>query len=79
MNGGYPPYYDLYQFDYYHSDPYYAGYPPGGRATSKRSHYEREGRSNSKEGKEKEPEKSKVKDIDDKEKPSFQEDFVRNI
>ncbi|XP_033737952.1 vasculin-like protein 1 isoform X1 [Pecten maximus] len=71
MNGGYPGYYDLYPFDYY-GDPYYPGYQ-NSRASSKRSHYERDGRSNSKEGKE--AEKSKGKETEEKEKTSFQDDF----
>ncbi|KAJ8305738.1 hypothetical protein KUTeg_016283 [Tegillarca granosa] len=78
MNGAYPGYYDLYQFDYYHGDPYYAGYPSNSRAASKRSHYEREGRSNSKEGKEKDGEKGGKSTDDDKDKPNLQEDFVNH-
>ncbi|KAK3089228.1 hypothetical protein FSP39_001937 [Pinctada imbricata] len=75
MNGAYPGYYDLYNFDYYHGDPYFSSYPGNReRAGSKRSHYEKDGRSNSKDGKEKENEKTKG-DGEEEEKPTFQEDF----
>lgn len=73
MNGApYPPgYYDLYPFDYYHGDhSYYPNYQ-NSRVNTKRSNYERDGRTNSKE----KDDKTKGKD-EDKEKPSFQDDFV---
>lgn len=70
MNVGYPPYYDFIPpYEYYSNDPYY-NYPPG-RTNSKRTYYEKEGRSNSKEGKEKEEKKDKD---NEKEKP-FIDDF----
>ena len=75
MNGGYPGYYDLYPYEFY-NDPYYAGYPPSNRASSKRSHYEREGRNNSKEGKEKDHDKEKSKPSKDSDDKAFQDDFV---
>lgn len=70
MNVGYPPYYDfLPPYEYYGNDPYY-NYPPG-RGSSKRTYYEKDGRSNSKESKDKEEKKDK-----DSEKKPFNEDFV---
>ncbi|KAL4237022.1 hypothetical protein ACF0H5_005406 [Mactra antiquata] len=69
MNVGYPPYYDfLPPYEYYGNDPYY-NYPQG-RGNSKRSYYEKDGRSNSKEGKDKDDKKDK-----DTEKKPFNEDF----
>lgn len=70
MNVGYPPYYDfLPPYDYYGNDPYYNNYTPG-RGNVKRNYYEKDGRSNSKEGKEKDEKKET-----EKEKP-FIDDFV---
>ena len=77
MNGAYP-YYDLYNFDYYHGDPYFSSYPSSrDRAGSKRNHYEKDGRSNSKEGKEKDSDKIKGKEGEEEDKQTFQDDFVR--
>ncbi|KAL5017052.1 hypothetical protein ScPMuIL_006641 [Solemya velum] len=73
VNGAYHGYYDLYPYEYYHGDPYYSSYP-GNRGGSKRSYYEKEGRSNSKEGKEKENDKSS-KERERKDKPVSTEDF----
>jgi len=71
MNVGYPPYYEfLPPYEYYGNDPYYNGYQ--NRGGSKRNYYEKDGRSNSKDGKEKEEKKEKETD---KEKP-FNDDFV---
>lgn len=72
MNGApyQPGYYDLYPFDYYHGDhPYYPNYQ-NSRVNTKRSNYERDGRTNSKE----KEDKTKGKD-EEKDKPSFQDDF----
>ena len=72
MNVGYPPYYDFIPpYDYYGNEPYYNNYPPG-RGGTKRNYYEKEGRSNSKEGKDKDEKKDKETE---KDKP-FIEDFV---
>lgn len=76
MNGGYPGYYDLYAgpFDYYGEQPFFSSYPSS--RNSKKSHYEKEGRSNSKEGKEKDiNEKPKTKEDEEGEKPILPEDF----
>ncbi|XP_060591040.1 vasculin-like protein 1 isoform X2 [Ruditapes philippinarum] len=71
MNVGYPPYYDFIPpYDYYGNEPYYNNYPPG-RGGAKRNYYEKEGRSNSKEGKDKDEKKDKDTE---KEKP-FNDDF----
>lgn len=71
MNVAYPSYYDFIPpYDYYGSDPYYTSFPPG-RSNLKRNFYEKEGRSNSREGKEKEEKKDKD---GEKEKP-FTDDF----
>ncbi|XP_052775113.1 vasculin-like isoform X2 [Mya arenaria] len=69
MNVPYPPYYDFIPpYDYY-NDPYYPNYPT--RGGSKRAYYEKEGRTNSKEGREREERKERD---GEKEKP-FNDDF----
>ncbi|XP_046334131.1 vasculin-like protein 1 isoform X2 [Haliotis rufescens] len=72
LNGGYPPgYYDLYPYDYYPGEPpYYPGYPPH---PNKRSYYNKESRSNSKESKEKEGADKKEKEGE--KEPPFSDDF----
>ncbi|KAH3694677.1 vasculin-like protein 1 [Dreissena polymorpha] len=72
MNVGYPPYYDfLPPFENYYSDREYYNNNnyPSQRGSSKKSYYEKDGRSNSKEGKEKDERKEKETD-----KP-FKDDF----
>lgn len=73
VNVGYSPYYEfLPSYEYYGNDSYYGNYPQGSRnGGSKRSYYEKEGRSNSKEGKDKEDKKEKE---NEKDKP-FSDDF----
>jgi len=70
MGVAYPPYYDFLPPYEYYNDPYYANYPT--RSSSKRSYYEKDGRSNSKEGRERDDPKDRG---DEKEKP-FNDDFV---
>lgn len=73
MNVGYPPYYDfLPPYEYYPNDPYYnTNNTYSSRGSTKRSYYEKDGRTNSKEGKDKEEKKEKE---GEKEKP-FNDDF----
>lgn len=71
LNGGYPGYYDLYPYDYYHGDPYYNGYP--GRTPPKRSYHDKEGRA-LREGRD--GDKGKERDSGQEKHKAFNDDFV---
>lgn len=77
MNGGYSGYYDFYVglFDYYGEQLFFSSY--FSNRNFKKSYYEKEGRLNFKEGKEKDSnEKFKIKEDEEGEKLILQEDFV---